>query len=148
MLPLLRLNAERNAAPIAAAGGHASVAPLEWADDERPAEASQGSAPSYDVVLGADLIYNGLSNDGSSAQLRSLSSLLQKLLAPPDGSTGATSPLLLLAHKRRHAEVDHALVDELREAGVALEELPHDVLHPEYRSPSIALFAGRMASRR
>ena len=157
VLPLLRLNVERNAAPIAAAGGHATVVSLEWmaevglaATDEdacRPCVPPVASSAAYDVVLGADLVYNSLSDDGtSSAQLMALAAVLRRLLA--DGTGGAREPLLLLAHKRRHAELDSALIEELRAVGVALEELPFDALHPQYRSPTIALFAEDLAVTR
>lgn len=131
----------------------------------------------YHIILGADLIYHA----NSATQLNSLSTLLRRILDARrrPGSANARvqhdKPLsLLLVHKRRHTELDHALESMLRDFGCmcpiisrALSELecahckstgltsscPHAVstvgipieaLHPKYCSPSVVVYLGQM----
>lgn len=138
---LAAANAAANADLLAAAGGAARAEPLDWEADEteRAPPPPGGSAAACgragtalpvrpDCVMCADAVF-------SDTALRS--GRLVALLAA--ASRGGAS--VFLAHKRRHASVDAALLEALRVAGVAVDEQPLETLDPDYRSERIAVFA-------
>jgi len=132
-LPLLQRNAQLNEAAINQKQGSVRVLPLEW---EKP-EQLPPDADECDLVLGADLVYQR-----EGRQLDALCQALHTLFAR------TTRPcVLLLAHKARHAALDTALAEALRErAGLTLTEIPRQDHHQEFCSPSIKCFVGHRAA--
>jgi predicted nicotinamide N-methyase len=124
-LPLLRRNAAANAAVLAAAGGAADVACLEW---EAAPAALADDAP-WDVILATDCVY-------TAAQVALLCALLARLCAA--ARPGGPPAALLLAHKDRHADVTAALLAALPAAVV---EVPFEAHDEAFRSSSVRIFA-------
>ena len=131
VVPLLEHNAQLNQAAIARAGGAARVQVCEW---ERPEALPDGAA----LVLAADVLYQ---RDGR--QLEALCDVVRRLMAPCDARP--QGGVLLLAHKARHTALDEAIPEALQQAGVALDEIPFELHHPEFRSPTVKVFLGRVA---
>ena len=150
VIPLLELNASANLAQISDAGGHATVATLNWADWDAEANRTDSNEPTAapdpqmapemaqcidqcEIILGADLCYQP-----AGGQLDELMPLLHALLAPTGGRKRRR---LLLAHKARHAALDAALIRRLGEIrGVSVREISSEAHHPEYRSAKIKIF--------
>lgn len=138
-LPQLQGNIALNASAVAAAGGSIEAQPLDWAAAgvEGGAGAPAAAAllshnPPFDLILGADLVY-------SPAPVPALVRTLAALAAAGSGSGGdAANGLtvsgrrghqqvkLLLVHKHRHQEVDSALLEGLRGAGLPLRVVARD----------------------
>jgi hypothetical protein len=81
------------------------------------------------LVLGSDLAY-------SPAAIAPLQAVLRRLF----DAGGDAPPTLLLAHKRRHAPVDAALLGMLAAEHLEVETIPHACQHPDFRSPGIELY--------
>lgn len=109
MLPLLTSNASANASLVAAAGGVLDVQEFDWA---HPPDAL--CQLPWDVILGADLVYN---QAGVAALCTAVQALLRGQQACTDGGRALT---VLLAHKQRHEEVDWELLHGLQSLGVTL----------------------------
>jgi len=82
-----------------------------------------------ELVLAADVVF-------SKNPIQQLATILEHVL-----SSGA---VLLLAHKSRHADVDAQMKDSLTQVGIELLEVPQKYHHPDFRSPRIKLFWGRV----
>ena len=136
VVPHLQSNVEKNSAALAAAGGRATVVVLDW---EMGAHLAQ--LPACETVLGADLLYQR-----EGRQLPALAVVLKQLLTPTPAQPAGGR--LLLAHKSRHDVLDLAMLDALGRVGIDLAAVPFADLHPEYRSPSITLYCGRMSNAR
>lgn len=110
----LRRNAEANGAMLAAAGGAAAVAELDW-DDAAAGRGVLGADEPYDLVLGADLVYN-------DAGLSSLRGVLTAVFSARD----TPAPRLLYAHKARHDDLDARVLSMLAEVGLSRRVVARD----------------------
>uniref|UniRef100_A0A1D2AE27 Protein N-lysine methyltransferase METTL21A n=1 Tax=Auxenochlorella protothecoides TaxID=3075 RepID=A0A1D2AE27_AUXPR len=106
----LRANAAANRALVERGGGSVAVRPLAWQEAEGSAVAAEG----YDLVLGADLVYN-------DAGLGALEAALRALFC--GGPRERRPSAFLYAHKARHPGLDVGLVRMLDGVG-----LWHEVL--------------------
>ncbi|KFM26070.1 Protein-lysine methyltransferase METTL21D [Auxenochlorella protothecoides] len=106
----LRANAAANRALVERGGGSVAVRPLAWQEAEGSAVAAEG----YDLVLGADLVYN-------DAGLGALEAALRALFC--GGPRERRPSAFLYAHKARHPGLDAGLVRMLDGVG-----LWHEVL--------------------
>ena len=90
-----------------APGGQAGTQLLDWGETESwTCERLQG----YEVILGADLVYN-------RAGVVQLLLAMQRLIkASPDAA-------VMLGHCSRHTEVDDALMSGLKEMGLTLHRV-------------------------
>jgi len=136
VLELLRVNCALNRAAVERAGGSLTEAVLDWDAGSLPRGATDA-----DLILAADVLFQP-----SGEQLRALSALLPRLLAPSASRPRAAR--LLLAHKQRHDALDQQLLPYFREAGVLLQEVPLAEHHADYCSPLIKIFSGHWADDR
>lgn len=119
VLPQLQAAAALNAGIIAAGGGSLRCAALDWAAPGSDVLAPPGGPPGqYAWLVGADLVYS----------LRQVQPLVQTIAAAAAATVAASAPplRLLIAHKRRHEEVDAALLGGLRSVGLALQAVLRD----------------------
>jgi predicted nicotinamide N-methyase len=124
--PLLARNVAANAAALAAAGGSARVACLDWAAP--PAELAH-AAP-WGLLLAADCVY-------TAAQVAPFCALVARLTSRT--RLGGPPEALLLAHKDRDAGVTAALLAAL-EATAPAREVPYEAHDAAYRTRSVRLF--------
>ncbi|KAF8067348.1 hypothetical protein HT031_002396 [Scenedesmus sp. PABB004] len=111
--PLLCRSVAANAALVAAAGGSAAAAPLDWDAPSCACEAGGLLCQAWDVALGADLVHNPRQ---VAPVARLVAALLPPSSPPPRAACGAGC--FLLAHKHRHAALDAELLGALRGAGL------------------------------
>ena len=137
LVPLISQNLQLNSEVVGAAGGAVTAESLDW---ERLGPTLPAAVAECDLILGADLCYQP-----EGAQLTPLVALLRRLMLDEPGGGAPPprrAPVLLLAHKARHATLDAALRRELGDAGIVLSEVPHEQHHPDFRSPSISVLIG------
>ncbi|CAK0754517.1 hypothetical protein CVIRNUC_002304 [Coccomyxa viridis] len=106
-LPLLKQNVEGHRNGIHCAGGHAELQILDWSETE---DWTSNELQGYDVIFGADLVYN------RTGVLQLLPAMQRLLKALPDVA-------VMLGHCSRHADVDDALMSGLKELGLALHRV-------------------------
>ena len=116
VVPRTAARVRLHAASVAAAGGSARAAALDWRE---PVPADLAGAA--DLVLAADCVYHA---DAVGPFARTLAATVRREA--------------LVCHKRRHEALDAALWHALRET-FEVTELADDV-HPLYDSPSISLW--------
>ena len=88
-------------------GGHAELQILDWSESE---DWTSNELQGYDVIFGADLVYN------RTGVLQLLPAMQRLLKALPDVA-------VMLGHCSRHADVDDALMSGLEELGLALHRV-------------------------
>ena len=90
-----------------APGGQAELQVLDWGETE---SWTRGELQRYEVILGADLVYN--------------KSGVSQLLAAMKGLTKASPGVaVMMGHCSRHADVDDALMIGLKKLGMALHRV-------------------------
>jgi predicted nicotinamide N-methyase len=117
VIALAQTNIEANQAAINNAGGSCCVSTLDWT---QPSSLIDECVPS--IVLAADCIYSV----GAIAPI-------MKVVIPLLRKEGANTTLLW-CHKRRHEHVDVALRAAWEEAGLHVQVVPKESLHPMHRS--------------
>lgn len=119
VLPQLQEAAALNAGMIEAGGGSLRCAALDWAAPDSAVLAPPGGRHAqYSWLVGADLVY-------SLPQVQPLVSTVAAAAAAA-AAAGAPPLRLLIAHKRRHEEVDAALLGSLRDVGLAMVAVLRD----------------------
>ena len=104
-VPLLQLNAERNAAANGGASGSLRAQELQWGDQAQIDAAGRGA---YDVLLGADIVYHQ-----SAEEMALLATTIASLLAP--------GGVMLLAYEwREDWETTDAFHTECEARGLSL----------------------------
>lgn len=117
VLPLLRASVAANAGMVAAAGGAVVAAQLDWRQPDGALLAPPAGQPQHDWLLGADLVF----------RMSPVEPLVACMAAAERHAAAHGRRLkVLLCHKRRHEEVDAALLDGLRAAGVPLGAVLRD----------------------
>ncbi|CAE8635262.1 unnamed protein product [Polarella glacialis] len=130
LVPLAETNITLNQDQIKI--GSAVCAAFEWAEVEKPPR--EVSKQTWDVVLGADLVY-------TSADVPLFTDTLAFLVGPMGAASGAT---VIYAHCSRSEALDLDLQAALKVHGFTWRELPNNALPPQAAgeaspwSPSIA----------
>lgn len=135
VLPQLQSNLRLNGELVAAGGGSVAAAALDWgaadpvaalatAAGARAADGVQAAlevaaAPSFDWVIGSDLIYSTAS---VPALVATIAAAQERVGTAPD----ALPMRVVIAHKHRHAAVDRALLSALEAKGLRLKALLRD----------------------
>lgn len=143
VLPLLQANIERNKQLIAAAGGSARAAELDWdanadvqlwwaqQEQQRCSEGCTASCSSHIVKapapagdtwgFGADLVFNA---GQINALVRVVSGLVKSTCSSSvDSSCQSRCSCFVLAHKQRHPDVDAKLLEAFAVAGCKVRQI-------------------------
>lgn len=148
-LDILRVNADANAATIAAlGGGRVEVMPLRWGDREEMQRCREvgGGGRGFDVVLCGDCMYH--TGDAPEQLVDTVCELLALQPAVP----GAISPTVLVSNERRlltatvvgdtkplHGAQERACLDRFRES-FDVVTIPLEDQHDYYHNAQVDLW--------